>query len=139
MKRSTKSFSTLVPGLKPPDYVLTAMRRYHPRCKLVWNIDYGRWQVIERTNDGEWDHLMILHGPDGEFVMPTLANTVDHLNRCHIASMSYWEWKRFAEDTENDAAQDRADREKDDLISDIARETANAIYNEMHGKVSVLT
>lgn len=141
MALRTQQFTFTPAGMRPRQYVVERLARYHPSVKLVWNVAVMRWQLIERNlRTGQWMNVAILQGPDGEYLNPTLWNTVDHLNKIDVRNLGYWDIKRLAEQGTESEIQFREAREKgfDDFCRSASEQIADMIWHDQKKRISVV-
>lgn len=75
-------------GGQPPKVVSDLLRKRHPTVRLMWADKQQRWCLVEWPAGKPPVMLRVLAGPRGEFVAPTLVNTVFVLDRMHPSNFS---------------------------------------------------
>lgn len=94
-------------GYRPSGRLMDMLRRRHPTVRLMWASDIERWALVQV--DGETPHLIVvLRGPDDEYVAPDYENTIELLDRISpyeiTCQAEITEWLRRNTDQQNEEA-----------------------------------
>lgn len=84
------------PGIVANKVVEKALARSYPEVRMVWDGGVKRWRLIEKLRDGTYDSIALVTGPSGEFVQPTIANTVGFLATVDSARILQSEYAKRA-------------------------------------------
>ena len=82
-------------GNKPPAAVARELDRCFPEIRLWWAKDVGRWALVQIRKGHKPLLIRVLRGARGEYLRPTLANTVYHLRAWHWSNFTGWAGQRL--------------------------------------------
>lgn len=75
-------------GAQVPEHVLAAIARRFPDVRLMWENVQHRWVLVQvRPGERPWP-IRVLRGKSGEYVAPTLANTLHVLEAAHYSHIA---------------------------------------------------
>lgn len=122
-------------GHKPNPIVARELRRRFPSVRLWWATDVKRWALVQ-VWPGQMPWLIrVLKGQRGEYVAPTLRNTVHHLDSIHPSRFTHWAAQRFL--NELDESERLLGVAKEREQEPLRREIADRVYSAMHPKAIV--
>jgi hypothetical protein len=119
-------------GCQPDALVVTEMRRKHPNARLGWAEEHGCWSLIDVTPGLPPILITLLRSPDGDFVRPTLQNTVYYLDAIHPDNLNNeWAMQRFIRELDEDPRARDLERKAKDAREEGHRELWNAFKRKI--------
>lgn len=132
---TTKTVTQKKAGHKPNPIVERELKRRFPSVRLWWATDVKRWALVQvRPGRPLW-LIRVLKGPGGEYVAPTLRNTVHHLDSIDPSRFTPWATRRFLENL--DESERALGNSKERSYEPLRREIADRVYSAMHPKAIV--
>lgn len=122
-------------GNKPSSAIVRALQKQHPTVRLWWATDVQRWALVQIIPGQRPWLISVLRGRNGEYVAPTMANTLHMLRRGHWANFEGWAGRRALDEMDEqwENASGQVDRDQEGL----RREMANEMFNAQRGRIVI--
>lgn len=137
MSRVADKYTFFRPGLRPTQYVVKRLQRFHPQIRVVWNWAVNRWVLMEPSLiDGELLPVMVIQTRDGEYRNLSMQD-VWVLGEIDMRTKGYWDKQEWLEQLDH-GHEEAAEKEKRELSRSMSEDLVDRVWFESGRKRGVL-